>query len=198
MRRKSQHGITLIEVLVSMAVLSIGLLGAAGLMITSMRNVSEQGNNAMAMNFAREIAERMMSNSPQSLLQVNNPYVFDSRTGTWPTISVNCNTNTCTEAQRAQWDVAEIVDRIRNLSSTGTAAGSGRAALPNVAVRICFDSVTAGGGTDPNSWDCNPNQNRVLVVKIGWDARETTGEFITDTRARAVYVVSPGIRIPAS
>lgn len=197
MRIKQQAGITLIEVLVSMAVLSIGLLGAAGLMITSMRNISEQGNNAVAMNFAREIAERLMSNSPQALLQVNNPYIFDSRTGTWPTLSVNCVANMCTEAQRAAWDVGEIVDRVTNLSAVGTAATSGRSALANVAVRICFDSLTAGGG-GAYDWDCSPVQNRVLVVKIGWDSRAPTGEVITSPNARAIYVVSPGIKLPAS
>jgi type IV pilus assembly protein PilV len=197
MQRKSQIGVTLIEVLVSMAVLSIGLLGAAGLMINSMRNIAEQGNNAVAMNYAREIGERLMSNSPQSLLQTANPYIFDSRSGTWPPLSVNCKTNMCTEAQRAAWDVGEIVDRIRNLSTVGTLVTSGSGGLSNVAVRICFDSLTAGGG-GAYDWNCAPNQNRVLVVKIGWDAREPTGEVIANTNARAVYVVSPGIKIPAN
>ena len=80
---RSQLGSTLIEVLVSIVILSIGLLGTAGLLVNSMRTVSEQGNAVAASALARELGERMMANPSVALQTTGNPFLFDS-TVAWP------------------------------------------------------------------------------------------------------------------
>jgi type IV pilus assembly protein PilV len=183
MLKRSQKGATLIEVLVSMVILTIGLLGSAGLLVSSLKNLSEQSNAGAAASYARELGERIMANRAISSVRVGaNPYVFDSRQTGWPAATTNCFTTMCTAIQRAEWDVADFATRIQNAGATG------RGSLPNVSARICFDSLAAGA----NEWNCTPGVNSVLVVKIGWDSRDPTGNQANPDTAKAVYVISPG------
>jgi type IV pilus assembly protein PilV len=57
-----QSGFTLLEVLVAMLVLSIGLLGLAGLMAASMRNNESAYHSTQATWFAYDILDRMRAN----------------------------------------------------------------------------------------------------------------------------------------
>lgn len=57
-----QSGFTLLEVLVAMLVLSIGLLGLAGLMASSMRNNLSASHRTQATWMAYDIIDRMRAN----------------------------------------------------------------------------------------------------------------------------------------
>lgn len=60
--RNSQRGNTLIEVLVALLVLSIGLLGVAGLQLTSLRNNRSAHLRSQAQVMAYDITDRMRAN----------------------------------------------------------------------------------------------------------------------------------------
>lgn len=62
-----QSGFTLLEVLVAMLVLSIGLLGLAGLMGSSMRNNQSAFHSTQATWLAYDILDRMRANSVVAL-----------------------------------------------------------------------------------------------------------------------------------
>jgi len=66
-------GFTLVEVLVSMIVLSIGLLGLAGLQATSLRNNQSAYYRSQATFLAYDIADRMRAN-PES----SDEYLIDA------------------------------------------------------------------------------------------------------------------------
>lgn len=183
-----QRGSTLIEVLVAMLVLSVGLLGTAGLMVNTMRSVNEQGNFVGAGAFARELGERMMTNRGEALKLTNNPYFFDSASGGWPTSSANCGTTFCSANEQALWDIAEWSKRLRFSGPTGSTG------LPSVQAKVCLDSLTATGGV-ANQWACSPGVNSPVVVKIAWASRDATGAIESGNAApvsRATYIVSPG------
>ncbi|MGI5309101.1 type IV pilus modification protein PilV [Rheinheimera sp. WS51] len=57
-----QQGVTLIEVLVSVLVLGVGLLGVAGLQTTSIRNVNSSYERSMSMILTDNLIELMRSN----------------------------------------------------------------------------------------------------------------------------------------
>ncbi|MDP1645343.1 MAG: type IV pilus modification protein PilV [Thiobacillus sp.] len=57
-----QSGFTLLEVLVAMLVLSIGLLGLAGLMASSMRNNLSASHRTQATWMAYDVIDRMRAN----------------------------------------------------------------------------------------------------------------------------------------
>jgi len=61
-RRSGQSGFTLIEVLVSVIVLSIGLVGVAGLQATSLANNQSAIMRSQASALAYDLADRMRSN----------------------------------------------------------------------------------------------------------------------------------------
>ncbi|MBU2707412.1 type IV pilus modification protein PilV [Zooshikella marina] len=56
------RGISLIEVLITILVIGIGLLGLAGLQSVSMKNTYQASQRSQAMWLAQEIAERMRAN----------------------------------------------------------------------------------------------------------------------------------------
>lgn len=63
MKMQKQAGFTLIEVMVSVVVLAIGLLGLAGLQATTMRFNSSAYLRSQATSLAYDIADRMRANA---------------------------------------------------------------------------------------------------------------------------------------
>ncbi|HUW28325.1 MAG TPA: type IV pilus modification protein PilV [Sulfuriferula sp.] len=57
-----QHGFTLLEVLVAMVIVSIGLVGLAGLMMTSAKNNQSAYQRSQASWLAYDIMDRMRAN----------------------------------------------------------------------------------------------------------------------------------------
>jgi type IV pilus assembly protein PilV len=55
-------GFTLIEVLIAMVVLAVGLLGLAGLQVTSLRNNQSAYNRSQATQLSYDLADRMRAN----------------------------------------------------------------------------------------------------------------------------------------
>lgn len=183
-----QRGATLIEALVAMLILSVGLLGTAGLIVNSMRAVNEQSNFTGAGAYARELGERMMTNRSVALRTTANPYFFDSYAGGWPTGSQDCFTAVCTADQLALWDILEWKKRITTAGSTGSGS------MPGVQAKVCLDSLTAAGGV-ATQWVCTPGVNSPIVVKIAWASKDATG--VVDSASavpvpRATYIISPG------
>lgn len=62
MRQQSQTGFTLVEVLVSAGIMSIGLLGAAGMQINAVKNSDHAYLRSQAVFYSGEIIDRMRAN----------------------------------------------------------------------------------------------------------------------------------------
>lgn len=67
MRRDHQSGTTLIEVLITVVLVSVGLLGLAGLQLTSVQNTNSAAERFEATTLARDILERMRVNRARAL-----------------------------------------------------------------------------------------------------------------------------------
>lgn len=63
--RRAQAGLSLVEVLVTVVLVSVGLLGIAGLQLTSVRNTNSAGQRFQATLLAEDIVERMRANRTQ-------------------------------------------------------------------------------------------------------------------------------------
>jgi type IV pilus assembly protein PilV len=61
-RERSQHGFTLLEVLIALLVLSIGLLGLAALQTTGLRSNTMANMRTLATDAAYDITDRMRAN----------------------------------------------------------------------------------------------------------------------------------------
>ena len=69
-----QPGTTLIEVLITVILVSVGLLGLAGLQLTTVQNTNSAAERFEASTLARDILERMRANRQQAL---NGEYDLD-------------------------------------------------------------------------------------------------------------------------
>src|ERR1700750_1982034 len=72
-----QRGMTLIEVLVTLVLISVGLLGVAALQLTSLRSNQEAFVRSQASALAGDILDRMRSNQAGTL---NGDYAVDGAT----------------------------------------------------------------------------------------------------------------------
>ena len=62
LRLKAQQGMTMLEVLIAVMILSVGLLGVAGLQTTNLRNSQSAHQRTMAVLLASGMAERIRAN----------------------------------------------------------------------------------------------------------------------------------------
>lgn len=66
-RRKLQQGFTLLEVLVTMVVMALGLLGYAGLQVASLKNSASAYQRSQATILAYDMIDRMRANRSQAV-----------------------------------------------------------------------------------------------------------------------------------
>ena len=64
---RAQRGLGIIEVLVALVVVSLGVLGIAGLQMTGMQHGTGSLNRAKALGFAEDVAERLRVNADDGL-----------------------------------------------------------------------------------------------------------------------------------
>lgn len=151
---KQERGFTLIEVLVAIVVLSIGLLGLAGLQTVSLRNNHSAYLRGQATLLAYDIADRMRAN--MSAVQTGDYHKL-----TLPTTIPNCEGSSadCSSIQMAQYDISQWNNRI-----TGW--------LPSGAGVVCKDSdLSDDDDATPVDTKCDktPTSSAPYVIKIWWD-----------------------------
>lgn len=174
--RAAIAGFSLLEVLVSIIVLTVGLLGASGMLLSAMRTTSESGNFSTAVNLARELSEKARANKAVSVkTTADNAYlVAEWKSGdTVPgasTAGTTCISSNCTNAQLASWDIKNWVERVNTI-------------LPGSRVTICFDSDPWDAGNSAYKWSCD-SSGRNLVVKIGWTPRQPNDALAESDAAR--------------
>jgi type IV pilus assembly protein PilV len=109
--KKFQTGMTMLEVMVAVTVLSVGLIGIAKLQVTSKQNNFDAVQRITATTLAYEILERMRAN-PTSLgeyVSANGTYILNADTIT-DQPSPNCSNSdaTCTGSELADHDLWEF------------------------------------------------------------------------------------------
>ncbi|MDT8385075.1 MAG: type IV pilus modification protein PilV [Gammaproteobacteria bacterium] len=118
---RRQRGFTLLEVLISLIVLSIGLLGLAGLQMNGLKSNNSSYQRTQASLLANEMIDRIRANRAGLMLGY-----YSSISGTPPT-NPNCLTTGCTVQQIADYDAflwaGELADRLP--LGTGTVTGNG-------------------------------------------------------------------------
>jgi len=140
------RGFTLLEVLVSLLVLSIGLIGVAGLQLLGVSNSRDAYFRTQAVMLSYDISDRMRANQD----------AVDSATysGHAGTLNSSCRSTTgCTSAQMAGDDVALWKQAL--------------ASLPGGEGVVCIDS-SFDDGTGEGSPACDGSGNQ-YVVKVWWD-----------------------------
>lgn len=172
-----QSGFTLLEVLVSIMVIAVGLLGMAGLQMQSLRQGQSAYYRSVATQLAYDLSDRMRGNMNGVLANGYN------RTGIGTDYAAgvsNCNTTTgCVAADLAKNDAYEWQQMVQTL-------------LPGGQAIVCLDS-TPNDGTSPAVHACDgiaptdPNERPLHAIKIWWT--DDRSEANT-TNAKKLFVYS--------
>ncbi len=103
-KQKQHKGFTLMEVLVALAVLSIGLLGMAGMQLFSMKSSYNAYLQSQASYFAYDLIDKMRAN-PTGF----NSGAYDTSLTNIPGTFTNCQTTTanCTPNQLATFEITQ-------------------------------------------------------------------------------------------
>ncbi|MEM9601938.1 MAG: type IV pilus modification protein PilV [Pseudomonadota bacterium] len=103
--RKDQRGVTMLEVLVTVAILAIGLLGVAGLQVQALRSTKVSFERSVILEHSSRIMEAIRANPDIA-------ESFDINSNALPGTAPGCTT-TCTDVQRAQIDLVAIRDSLQ-------------------------------------------------------------------------------------
>ena len=179
-RQPSFHsgGFTLIEVLVAIVILSIGLLGLAGLQAASIRNTGASGQRSVAINLAMDISDRMRAN-PSGL--ANGDYIYDygGAANASGVQTATCGTTAgCTVQELArndifQWNAALLAQLPQPAAATvaGVVCVDSTPDDGTPAAPACDDAVfatTGAGGTAVSIARTAYSGRLPYVIKIWW------------------------------
>ncbi len=114
-RKKTQQGLSMIEILVAVIVMAIGLLGLASLQVNGLRSNQNAYLRSQATTLAADIADRMRRNSGAAIAGQYNGFSTKGYAGTPP----GCSTNVtgCTATQLVALDKAEWASTINGIAS---------------------------------------------------------------------------------
>lgn len=155
-------GVTLIEVLVTMVIVAVGLLGLAGMQVRGLSIQKDAHGRAIATQLALDIADRMRSNvGAAASYAFATPY---SASGYTAPAAPNCEAAVCTAVEQAQFDFDRWFGRVR-----GGALPGGWARIAAVAGTPAWDvtlmwvetgfrtSNTLRGALDASGVTCPPD-----------------------------------------
>lgn len=141
------RGISLIEVLVSLVILSLGVLSVVALQLVSKRNNTDAGQRTVAAQVVYDIIARMRANSTQTTLAAYltgvEPVGRNTRGDTKP--SPVCETGSpCTAAELIAHDLWVWEQALDGAAETVAAGKTGGLVLPTG----CIAQTTDDGGGD--------------------------------------------------
>ena len=143
----TQKGVILFEVLISLVLFAIGVLGIAGMLL-----LSNQANNSsfvkqQAVQTIYNIFDRMRGNSAAAISGNYNVSNISSNPSIPSAPSPTCTTSSCTPAQMAAYDtwywLANDVSKLPNGSGSITTAPSGTVGNTLVTVTVQWDDSVA-------------------------------------------------------
>ncbi len=167
--RQSRRGFTLIEPLIALLVLSLGLLGAAGMLLESVRDHASAVRRLAAIHLARDLADRIRANPRARVAyaaEESDAPESATEESTQPSGAL-CVT-TCSAVQRATLDLHEWHE---------AAARALPAPADGALARIQF--VPATGPTLPDGY----------VITLRW--RDPRLGDRADTLATRLWVLAP-------
>ena len=134
----NQRGVTLVEAMIALLVISVGLLGIASLQLTAMNQNASAMNHSQAVWYAYNMSDRIRAN-PTAFASYNG---IDTDTG----YSGSCTGGSCSDTDMVDADAAEWETMLGNLPS---GRGMVTANADGLVVTVMWDDDgTGAGGTD--------------------------------------------------
>ena len=184
------RGVSLIEVLVSMVILSLGVLAVVALQLVAKRNNADAAQRTIASQLAYDIVERMRANSTTAALAV---YIQAGEIGgnNAALAAQACTSGApCTAAQLVQHDLAlweqALLGAAEVVVTAGTPSNTGGLVNPTACI-----TGPAGGGdgiyTVTIAWRGNIELANDAAVVCGEDPPESGSDLYSKTPQDNVY-----------
>jgi type IV pilus assembly protein PilV len=140
--KSKQQGVSLIESMIALLVISVGLLGIAALQITAMSQNSSALNHSQAVWIAYNISDRIRANDNE----------FDNYAGidTNNSYSQDCMSSTCSNAQMLTADAADLGTLVSSLPA-------GRGIIANNVDGLVVSIMWDDEGTGATGTNCGNN-----------------------------------------
>ena len=158
--RRRSRGMTLIEVLISIVIFAIGLLGIAALQVAGLRYTKGSQTRAVAALQAENMADRMRANK----IGVDDGNYLNPGVE-----AVNCENSVCSTAELAAFDWNRWLSETRQ--ALGVRRADGQINTDNaVNATICIDATPDDGTA--GAWACDDSGN-IYAIKIEWRERSS-------------------------
>lgn len=114
------------EALVSLLVLSVGLLGLAGLQASGLRANQGAYARSQAVVLAQDIGERIRANQIETstAIAAGRPSAYQSPRSNWPGTWPDCLNNDCSPTAMSQYDIGTWKQSVAELLPGGDASVS--------------------------------------------------------------------------
>lgn len=193
MQNYSKHrGLTLIEVLVTMLVVSIGLMGLASLQATSIKESLGTSQRSMGIWMADELAARMRANSEGLGSGYTTAGANNGLCNNGPGKMCSDNhqgdaSDNCTANEMATYDVWEVV--------CGPAIDGDIMSGPNDSINITNYNIQCADSDTTDGTPCSPGSN--FTITLEWsskaiqDATANQSGYNEDATQQIELVVRP-------
>ena len=161
--RSTQHGFTLIEVLITLVILSVGLLGIASLHATAKRSGHQAWQRTLAVTLADDMIERIRINPGQAAAYHTGLGTNALGGGTITDVPTDCSAGACTPAELAAWDLWDWEQRLDGAMITD-ADGGGVGGLIDPRACIVFTPADLA----------MPNSGQLSVILTWYGTVQTT------------------------
>jgi type IV pilus assembly protein PilV len=182
---KNQKGVSLIEVLVTLVLISVALLGSASLQVVSKRANNQALQRSAAAHFANDYLSKMRSNRPALATYVPAGDLGAASLGTAPAKGcVGADTN-CTSADLAAFDQWQWEQELDGATELVAGAKSGGLLEPTA----CITGPAAGAAGVYEiaiAWRGNTEHVNPTIHDCG----EDSGKYGTDNNHRHVLVMN--------
>lgn len=167
MGKQATKGFSLVEVLVSLCVLSLGVIGAASMQLSALRTTRQAGFHNIALQLATDIADQVRASPASSFGATGNALLtLDFKSSEQaPAAPAPCwdAASGCDSAGMAAFASYEVQSRLKNM-------------LPQGRIKVCRDAAPWDDQAQAYRWDCDSASSLApIVVKLGWrDPGENT------------------------
>lgn len=170
MAPSSNKGFSLIEVLVSVFVLTVGVIAASGLHLTALHTAQQSALQTRAIHLAVELAESMRTD-----LSTLSEHVIALQDDDCMTATGGCDNHAFASDDMGKW-----LQRVAQ-------------ELPAGQARICQDASPWDSASERLSWSCSSGDATAkgpFVIKIGWHDKASKREASIDSPKLALVVQS--------
>lgn len=177
------HGFSLTEVLVSILVLGLGIIGATGMQLNALRMSRQSAFQATALRMAVEMADMIQAKNRQADTSGERFDAIDYRTDAAPIAppsSCYGDDAVCDADAMARFELYQWKMRLKS-------------ELPSARAVVCRDASPWDDARHAYRWDCKTaaagTDNAPLTIKIGWQGPRPDGVSDQESARRILPAV---------